>query len=555
MKILVNHLELASHVSGDLLPGWGITPENVSAFITEVESVVFASPTEDLISLYSRLKQVEACFKKETPADGTVPEELRMSALKQHLELEEQNRFYNNKTFAGNKHNQAKAIIENILPPLEWVWDEMWELCDFGPGAVFTGGGHEGRHVMSKIGGKHSCTRAAAGLYLDVVKTYFPNLAERQVGEDTLEIVRGNRLAFVPKDRTKCRTIAIEPSCNVFLQKGIGEWMARRLRKFGINLFDQEPNFLAAWEGSITGDLATIDLSNASSTISRGVVRSLLPADWFALLDVVRSPCWQDDSGEWHPYEMFSSQGNAFTFPLETIIFYALSYASYSGSLIKPIVYGDDIVIPTKAYADVTATLEEYGFTVNDKKSFSTGFFRESCGGDFIDGTNVRPIFYKKGCVKYSDVATLHNLLQERWGDELHNTLLWLRSLVPNRIEGPVMVVVSKDSTPWNRLSRNDGWFMVKGFSPKATWDRDWQCFTYYQKYYGVRSAPNRLKTFPYEGGDELSWKGSWDSAAYLAFLRGGSTSVDLSLNSRYYIGKRKLPMHVLRSESSLMWS
>lgn len=542
MKALVEHNELASRMSKALLPGWGVEVDNVSEFLTAVELEVFVDPREDLIDLYARLRQVEACFKKATPSDGSVPDELVAMAKAKHLDIEAINRQTNGKFFAGNKHNRAKYTIETILPPLEHIWEEMWELCDYGPGAVFSGGGTTGKHVVSKIGGKHTCTRAAAGLYYDVVRSFFPNLANRRVEEDTLEIVRGNKLAFVPKDRTKCRTIAVEPSCNVFLQKGIGEWMARRLRQFGLDLRDQNPNVEAAWAGSITGDLATIDLSDASSRISRNVVRSLLPPDWFALLDVVRSPSWVDDNGKWHAYEMFSSQGNAFTFPLETLIFYALAKSSYSVGQ-SPIVYGDDIIVPSEYYAPVVETLEEYGFAVNNDKSFATGFFRESCGGDFLDGKAVRPIYYKKPAVRYSEVATLHNLLWEKWGSEIGEVLVWLRSIVPatKRIEGPVFTVASDKTFERNRLSRNDGWFMIEGFSPRSRWDSHIQTFVYTQKFWAVR-------------GKEQSWSDSLQTACYLAFLRGGSSSVERSLDSVYYVGKKVLPVHSLRAESSLTW-
>jgi hypothetical protein len=55
-------------------------------------------------------------------------------------------------------------------------------------------------------------------------------------------------------------------------------------------------------------------------------------------------------------------------------------------------VYGDDIVIPSEHAYWVTQELERFALVVNTNKSFWTGKFRESCGGDYYDGEWVTPI-------------------------------------------------------------------------------------------------------------------------------------------------------------------
>lgn len=94
--------------------------------------------------------------------------------------------------------------------------------------------------------------------------------------------------------------------------------------------------------------------------------------------------------------------GNAYTFKLETLIFYALAVASaeelgvsYStqGNLH---VYGDDIIVPRVVYDLLTEVLSACGFTTNHHKSFKDGLFYESCGSDYFRGSPVRPIFFKE---------------------------------------------------------------------------------------------------------------------------------------------------------------
>lgn len=211
--------------------------------------------------------------------------------------------------------------------------------------------------------------------------------------------IPGNKVTFVPKTAVTHRPIAIEPLMNIYAQLGLGDMIRRRLRrKVGIDLSDQSANQRAALEGSKTGLLATIDLSSASDTISRELVRGLLPDAWYSALDITRSKIglYKDN---WIRYEKFSSMGNGFTFELETLIFWAICSSACEISNVSDfevLTYGDDIIVPVEV-ADLTLKLLKwYGFTPNSDKTFSTGVFRESCGSDYFDGVQVRPFFQKE---------------------------------------------------------------------------------------------------------------------------------------------------------------
>jgi hypothetical protein len=59
-------------------------------------------------------------------------------------------------------------------------------------------------------------------------------------------------------------------------------------------------------------------------------------------------------------------------------------------------VYGDDIVVPVGALALMMETLRFAGHEVNVDKTHAFGPFRESCGKDYVQGLDVRPVYLLK---------------------------------------------------------------------------------------------------------------------------------------------------------------
>lgn len=213
-------------------------------------------------------------------------------------------------------------------------------------------------------------------------------------------------LSFVPKNAKTDRAIVVEPWLNSVCQLGAGDLIASKLKRWGIDITDQTVNQRLAREGSITGALATLDLSSASDSISIRLVEHLLPPDWYALLSKFRTGdvCYKSQTIH---LEKFSSMGNGFTFPLETLIFWALTRAVCE-DVETVSVYGDDIICPTHRVGDVVQVLESCGFSINREKSFWEGSFRESCGADYISGIDVRPVFMT-GPLTGHDAFRLHN--------------------------------------------------------------------------------------------------------------------------------------------------
>jgi hypothetical protein len=185
----------------------------------------------------------------------------------------------------------------------------------------------------------------------------------------------------------------------------------------------------------------TIDLSSASDSISINLVRELLPPDWFYLLGRLRSRSFKY-KGVTHSYEKFCSMGNGFCFPLQTLIFLAACSACNAGQIRDDFrVYGDDIIVRKTAFPAVVDLLGRCGFKTNEKKTFSKGLFRESCGGDYWQGVDVRPAELRS-LGSLPEIFTFHNLLRRSDTCSYYTghlqELLW--ELVPEdlRYVGPI---------------------------------------------------------------------------------------------------------------------
>lgn len=222
----------------------------------------------------------------------------------------------------------------------------------------------------------------------------------------TVKPTHFNRIAVVPKQWDKSRTIAAEAEWVLPFQLCIDAFLKERLRVgFGIDLRDQTRNQRLANQGSLDGSIATIDLAAASDTVAKSIVDFLLPPEWASLFKMLRAPAWRYRD-ETDVYAKFSSMGNGYTFVLETMIFYAVCYAC--GASVAS-VYGDDIAVSTEVSEEVISLLKFLGFTTNKAKSFTSGPFRESCGTDWYAGVNVRPYFLRKNKLDRKDLCGLVN--------------------------------------------------------------------------------------------------------------------------------------------------
>ncbi len=219
------------------------------------------------------------------------------------------------------------------------------------------------------------------------------------------KVVEGSKLSFVPKTSDISRTICTEPVLNMLFQKALGKVLERKLlRSFNIDLSLQpNRNRELARVGSIDGSFATIDLSSASDSISWKLLESIFPQHVLKWFRLSRSPVTILPNGDRVNLGMVSSMGNGFTFPLQTLLFASIVASCYRLKGLTPFdgrsgprnfsVFGDDIIVLRDCYETVVHALELFGFTVNKEKSFNSGNFRESCGGDFFHGHNIRGVY------------------------------------------------------------------------------------------------------------------------------------------------------------------
>jgi len=234
------------------------------------------------------------------------------------------------------------------------------------------------------------------------------------------EIRDSERFATVVKDALSRRTIGIQPTLNLFFQKGVGRMIRRRLKREGVDLDSQVLNQVLAQKAYQNG-FCTVDLREASNSLTTEVVRALLPPEWFALMDDLR--CHRlDIDGEDHYLQLFGAMGNGFTFELESLIFYALCWAIVrceAGDTSSPIaVYGDDIVIHSRHFERLQQVFPRFGFEVNDQKSFATGHFYESCGKHYFKGVDVTPVYQKEIITDlYSGIRCANRIL--RWAHRI----------------------------------------------------------------------------------------------------------------------------------------
>lgn len=419
------------------------------------------------------------------------------TATRNFLEAETLCSLTNRSTFSpfySPQLEKARQYIERCIgltPNLR----SIYELCDFGPGSNIGVGGTR-THLAAKLSGRWSVTPTAApyayralmsnhqihrylldvGLDSDIMCIDHETVSARI--KERLDYVSYNKVAFVPKTAKTNRSIAVEPLLNSFLQKGIDMHLRGKLRRFGHNLADQSKNCRLAQIGSKEGydgdpnPLCTIDLKMASDSLSMNIVKSLLPPDWFTLLNNVRSPSYVLNAGEPKRYEKFCSMGNGFCFPLETLIFASLAYACDADFMGRPwAVYGDDIVLQRRAALQLVPLLEHVGFRVNEDKTFIWGPFRESCGADYFGGENVRPYTLAFLPDSHRELIKMANGIQGRYLNMQNEVLFLLDSIVPNKryvrpydgppeeaITVPLDVFMGSSFARWDSAIQNWRW-------------------------------------------------------------------------------------------------
>ncbi len=330
---------------------------------------------------------------------------------------DDEHRFNGVTRTVGDMLSHTRATVARVIGNRPPSWLRL--SGGFGNGAGTQHRREAGVQALRYLAGTHITERAVPH-FLELLRSREGWYELR--GFKPYDVVPGNVLFTVPKSSEIDRCAAKEPDLNLYLQKCLGNYFRSRLMTIGVNLNDQSVNRAHAQLGSISGDRATLDLSSASDTLCTSLVYLLLPFEWCELLMDIRSPYTLVD-GVWHENQMISSMGNGFTFELESLIFWALTRTAcwaanvkYKGRLS---VYGDDIICPTEAVKTVITYLSWCGFRVNKTKSHYKGRFRESCGGHYLHGRDVKPFYIRKVALDVPAWIKIANQLREWLASDL----------------------------------------------------------------------------------------------------------------------------------------
>lgn len=305
--------------------------------------------------------------------------------------------------------DQAAKIVAEILGPFNWA--DLIERCKWGKRAA------EGLPALlsyldvrtSKVSG----TRFQLA-FMKMACVQDKLLAESIVGCRQCESVK---VTFVPKNYKAMRCIAPDTVAGGFISQGLGCLIAERLReKTHIDIRRaQHRHKELALKASRDGKYVTADLRKASDSFVWEHVRALVPKDWLPACHLCRTPQYRLD-GAVEKLRSYMLMGSGHTFPMQTLFFYAILEAIrvLSGTRGRVYVYGDDCIYPSRMHRYVLHAFPDMGLTLNQDKTFSHGPFRESCGGDYHSGCDVRPFMPEtpetiRGLNFY--LAEVHNLL------------------------------------------------------------------------------------------------------------------------------------------------
>jgi hypothetical protein len=361
---------------------------------------------QDFPTLIASVRQISLAFKK-VRIDCT-PSRVA-AALTRFIDIERDFKSFN-VTEADHAEFSAVSAV---------LWDNM--LVDFQPSTSVPS--HGPGATADRISGNRKYNWR---IWHERLEPYFPILdygypvsIHDHSEFDSVTLVPADceqpvRVVTVPKTLKSPRIIAIEPCCMQYAQHGIQAFLTDRIESYWlttghVNFTDQSINQSLAMSSSISGQLATIDLSDASDRVPRDLALEMFRSnpDLQDSIDACRSTHAEMPDGTIiGPLNKFASMGSALCFPVEAMYFYTICVASLLKIRNLPVtqanvfnvsrdvhVYGDDIVVPATYAIAVLDYLQKYNCKVNIHKTFVKGNFRESCGVDAYRGVQVTPVY------------------------------------------------------------------------------------------------------------------------------------------------------------------
>lgn len=347
-----------------------------------------------------------------------------------------------------NTENRTKLLQRR--EPSRWVipyvrarvrsldWDRFvrnwtWDLSHgkFTPGVCFETGASLASKVLLL---SHQCPEVLGTM----MGTYYAPMCcdQDMVRNDDGTYAQMVRIMGVPKSYKSARIVAPEELQRQMLARDAFDRIETLLPP-AINLRDQTQNQKLCELGAATGELGTIDLSSASDCVSASLVRTLFPQQVVQILDRLTALKYITPDKKVRTLQQYSTMGNALTFIIESIVFWAIAQGSkdYVDTICPDLqqelpvsVYGDDIIVPTYCAETCCEWLTELGFIVNETKSFISKdhLYRESCGAEWFHGVDVSTLYWPRkelyGSITKQGIKLSPRITRDSWKGTEHDS-------------------------------------------------------------------------------------------------------------------------------------
>lgn len=349
------------------------------------------------------------------------------------------------------------------------------------------------------------------------------------------------KLIAVPKDSRGPRLICVHPAESIWIQQGVRRALEKSISlqryskgpwpKGHIHFDDQSVNGRIAFLSSKSRKYATLDMKEASDRISESLVQILFGSKykWFGSCRAQRVfvPSSPGNPERWDWIHSYAPMGNATTFPVQSLVFWAICVASLQcQGFHQPgavFVFGDDIIVPAECAEVVINDLESFGLLVNKEKSFWRGAFRESCGVDAFNGVNVTPIRWKtsldaKHLTGLQSLSDLAMRLRIAGYDEAAATTYGILRARLSRMGKGLFLTNNPDHGGIAEFSTCESLVWRDAF-----WHRDEQRFV--SPVHRVEASPLTRKT--------SHWNDVLESLTHLELRMGGRTNPDRTSSRR----------------------
>lgn len=307
-----------------------------------------------------------------------------------------------NRLHSSHLLREARRIIGSVIHRINWT-----EITPFhGPGAVYPP-----RKPWEKSDIRASYAKLSSLYPLDYHSCGLPSFWNEVLVDGDFRIQElasiEAKLVCVPKDSRGPRLICVHPSEAIRIQQGQRKLLESAIARHpsvskAIRFDDQTVNGQIALESSRTREFCTLDLKDASDRIPKELVRYLF-GDAYRYLEASRADTVKLLDGRVINVEAFAPMGNCLTFPVESLVFYAMvragiqcRYGSLKANRARLYIFGDDVIFPTEVYDGVIRALVSVGLIPNTGKTFRKGLFRESCGVDAFNGVDITPLRIRK---------------------------------------------------------------------------------------------------------------------------------------------------------------